>query len=82
MTLYDDIMRTIIDLPPGDVDALDALCRREGISRAEAIRRAVAQHLLANRAGDPNHAFGLWRARPVDGLRYQQRLRREWDSDK
>jgi metal-responsive CopG/Arc/MetJ family transcriptional regulator len=75
-------MRTIIDLPAGDVDALDALCRREGISRAEAIRRAVAQHLLANRAGDPNQAFGLWRARPVDGLRHQRRLRREWDADK
>jgi metal-responsive CopG/Arc/MetJ family transcriptional regulator len=75
-------MRTIIDLPPADVDALDALCRREGISRAEAIRRAVAQHLLANRAGQADQAFGLWRARPVDGLRYQQRVRREWDGDK
>jgi metal-responsive CopG/Arc/MetJ family transcriptional regulator len=76
------LMRTIIDLPPSDIDALDALCRREGISRAEAIRRAVAQHLLANRTGDADMAFGLWRARPVDGLRYQRRLRREWDGDK
>jgi len=75
-------MRTIIDLPTADVDALDALCVREGISRAEAIRRAVAQHLLANRAGDAGQAFGLWRARPVDGLRYQQRVRREWDRGK
>jgi hypothetical protein len=23
--------------------------------------------------------FGLWRKRGVDGVKYQQRLRREWD---
>lgn len=75
-------MRTIIELPDPDVEALDALCRRDGISRAEAIRRAVTKHLLENRVGESGAAFGLWRARPVDGLKYQQRLRREWDGDK
>jgi Ribbon-helix-helix protein, copG family len=71
-------MRTIIDLPEAQLDALDAICRREGISRAEAIRRAVAQHIQHERraAGDP--AFGLWRAKPIDGLAYQRRLRQEW----
>ena len=73
-------MRTIIELPSDQIEALDALCHRDGISRAEAIRRAVARHLQAERAAEPDRAFGLWRARPVDGLRYERRLRREWDA--
>jgi hypothetical protein len=79
MTWYDDAMRTIVDLPPNQLDALDALCRREGISRAEAVRRAVAQHVRQARAAGPDPAFGLWRKARVDGLRYERRLRREWD---
>ncbi len=70
-------MRTIIDLPADQIDALDKICQREQISRAEAIRRAVS---LLIRAGDPGDgvAFGLWRDRGEDGLAYQERLRREW----
>jgi hypothetical protein len=71
-------MRTIVDLPPVQLEALDALCRREGISRAEAVRRAVADHLQRQQV-DPAPAFGLWRARGADGVEYQRRLRREWD---
>lgn len=72
-------MRTIIELPESQVEALDALCRREGISRAEAIRRAVAAQVRQERerGGDP--AFGLWKGRRVDALEYQRRARREWD---
>jgi hypothetical protein len=72
-------VRTIIDLPPEQLDALDALCSREDISRAEAVRRAVAAHLRQVRAAGPDPAFGLWRDRPPDGLKYERRLRREWD---
>jgi Arc/MetJ-type ribon-helix-helix transcriptional regulator len=71
-------MRTIVDLPDAHVEALDALRRREGISRAEVVRRAVAEHLTRHQA-DAAPAFGLWRARRVDGVAYQRRLRREWD---
>lgn len=71
-------MRTIIDLPPAYLDALDVWSRREGISRAEAVRRAVAEHLQRHQI-DTTRAFGLWRDRRVDGIEYQQRLRREWD---
>jgi hypothetical protein len=72
-------MRTIIELPQDQLDALDGICRQESISRAEAIRRAV-DLLVRDRAASASHtAFGLWRsARTVDGLRYQERLRREW----
>jgi hypothetical protein len=72
-------MRTIIDLPEAQIEALDTLCRREGISRAEAIRRAVAAHVRSERGREPDPAFGLWKARPVEALKHQRRLRREWD---
>ena len=72
-------MRTIIDLPGEQIEALEALCRREGISRAEAIRRAVARHVRHDRDATPDRAFGLWRGRGRDGLTYERRLRREWD---
>jgi hypothetical protein len=79
MTFYDDAVRTIIDLPEDQLDALDGICRRESISRAEAIRRAVALLVRDRAAGALHAAFGLWRgARVVDGLTYQERLRREW----
>ena len=71
-------MRTIIELPAAQVEALDALCRREGISRAEAIRRAVGAHVSRERERGPDPAFGIWANRTIDGLNFQRRLRREW----
>jgi Ribbon-helix-helix protein, copG family len=79
MTWYDDVMRTIIELPAEQIEALDALGRRDRISRAEAIRRAVAKYVRPMRREGADPAFGLWRTRRVDGLKYQERLRREWD---
>jgi hypothetical protein len=78
MPSYDDGMRTIIELPEQQLKALAKVCRREGISRAEAIRRAVAEYARRQAAGDAERAFGLWRRRRVDGLAYERRLRREW----
>ena len=78
MTWYDDAMRTIIELPADQLDALEGLCRRERISRAEAIRRAVAEFLRSRPAASRAQAFGLWRDRADDGLAYQRRVRREW----
>ena len=72
-------MRTIIDLPSDQLEALAEICRRDGISRAEAIRQAVAQHVQRERTDQASGAFGLWKNRPVDGLKYQRRVRREWD---
>ena len=80
MTMYDDAMRTIVAVPNQQLDAIDALCRRDGISRAEAIRRAVGAYVLQHRAAEPDQAFGLWRDRAQDGLTYEQELRREWDA--
>jgi len=79
MTCYDDAMRTIVDLPTRQVDSLDEWCRREGGSRAEAVRRAVAEYLRKHHSDGARKAFGLWRGIPDDGVTYQERLRSEWD---
>ena len=57
---------------------LAALCRRNGLSRAEAVRRAVATYLDAHRASEPDEAFGIWRGRNLDGLSYERDVREEW----
>ena len=69
-------MRAIVDLPDEQVEGLAELCQREGLSRAEAVRRAIAEYLRTRRPG--RDAFGLWRGRKIDGLAYERRLRREW----
>ena len=74
-------MRTIIELPEDQLEALASLCRSEGISRAEAIRRAVAQYMGQRRDATAADAFGLWRDRPIDGLDYERQLRDEWAAE-
>ena len=81
MPFYDDEMRTIIELPEEQLRALDAWRQVRGISRAEAVRRAVA-NLLEDEAqvrAAVDAAFGLWSDRSLDGLAEQERLRAEWD---
>jgi hypothetical protein len=78
MTSYDDDVRTIIDLPAEQIQALAVVCRREKISRAEAVRRAVAEYASRHVTSDAEEAFGLWRGRRIDGLSYESRLRGEW----
>jgi hypothetical protein len=74
-------MRTIIDLPDEQLAALDGICRRDGISRAEAIRQAVTLLMRQRGASRSGVAFGIWRGRRgTDGLAYQDRIRREWGS--
>jgi Arc/MetJ-type ribon-helix-helix transcriptional regulator len=80
MTAYDDGMRTIVELPEDQLTALDAWRSVRGISRAEAIRRAVAS-LLASEGARRDALIatkGLWAGRDEDGLVYQERLRDEW----
>jgi Arc/MetJ-type ribon-helix-helix transcriptional regulator len=70
-------MRTIIDLPEQSRQQLDALCRQRGISRAEAIRQALALWLQQQQS-DHASVFGLWRDRQEDALALQDALRQEW----
>jgi ribbon-helix-helix CopG family protein len=80
MTCYDDVMRTIIELPGSQLDALDAWCRREDISRAEAIRRAVAVAIGQQAALGRDRAYGLWRDRGIAGLDWERTIRAEWEA--
>jgi len=87
MTCYDDTMRTIIDLPDDQIRGLAEYCTHERISRAEAVRRAVAR-LIDNeeerkqeRSAALNAAFGMWKDRGIDAVEYQRKLRAEWDRE-
>lgn len=71
-------MRTIVDLPEDQVKALAELCRAEGISRAEAVRRALAQMLARSHARGRETAFGAW-SRRGDARQIIETLRGEWD---
>ncbi|MEQ1898841.1 MAG: ribbon-helix-helix protein, CopG family [Vicinamibacterales bacterium] len=71
-------MRTIVELTDAQLEALKVFCDREGISRAEGVRRAVADLLDRDRRQQLG-AFGLWRDAPVDGVAHQRQLRREWE---
>ena len=71
-------MRTIVDLPETDRESLDALSRRLGISRAEAVRRAISEYLRTHRPARDGELFGIWRKREEDALAYEDRIRAEW----
>lgn len=77
ITMTDIIMRTIVDLPEKQAEHLSRLAEREKLSRAEVIRRAVAEYLRTHQPDERDEAFGLWRARGEDGLHCQERIRTE-----
>jgi hypothetical protein len=70
-------MRTIIDLTDEQVRKLAVLCRRERISRTEAVRRAVEQLLLKTGSSDLKAYFGAAKTRGKVS-RHLARLRAEW----
>lgn len=80
-------MRTIIELTDEQIEGLRRLCEREGISRAEAVRRGVELLLrekdarMEERRAALDAAFGMWKDRDIDGVEYQRALRAEWDRD-
>jgi len=78
MIPYDVIMRTIIDLPENQVRALADLCESEKISRAEAVRRALAEMLSRKQNKGREQAFGAWKKRG-DSRKIVEALRREWE---
>jgi predicted transcriptional regulator len=71
-------MRTLIDLPDTQIQALAALCERVRQPRAAVIREAVAEYLDRRAMKSADAAYGLWGADAVDGLAYQEKARGEW----
>ncbi|PNU18574.1 CopG family transcriptional regulator [Geothermobacter hydrogeniphilus] len=71
-------MRTIVDLPEPQIARLREMSDRQGLSRAELVRRAVAEYLARHQGEGCEEAFGLWKKRSTDALNYQDQLREEW----
>jgi Arc/MetJ-type ribon-helix-helix transcriptional regulator len=74
-------MRVTIYLPDDELQALDRLCQREGLTRAEAVRRAVRLLLASDSERDAAVAVGGWRDKAIDGVAYQRAIRAEWNRD-
>jgi metal-responsive CopG/Arc/MetJ family transcriptional regulator len=76
-------MRTLVDIPDDDLAVINKVIKAQSISRAEFIRRAIAQSLTAHRKTQIQKAreaaFGLLAGRPIDGMEYQERIRQEWE---
>ena len=73
-------MRTVIDVPDQLIDSLDRVSGTEQRSRAALIREAIAEFLRKRSGPSAEAAFGLWKDRKTDGLRYQNGLRTEWEN--
>ena len=71
-------MRTLVDLGDTRIQALNELAKKEKRSRAALIRQAIDDYLGRRRGQQEGDAFGLWGKRKVDGLAYQEKVRREW----
>ena len=78
-----ETMRVAVDLRDDQLAALQVLCAEEGISRAEAVRRAI-DGFLPRRPTEEDRAqmlesFGAWKHMKLDGLEYTRAIREEWD---
>ena len=79
------MIRTVVSLDPDDKRWLDRAAEAENTSMTELVRRAV--RLLRTTAPPTAPSLeellrvtaGTWRH--GDGLAYQQRIRKEWDSE-
>ena len=71
-------MRTLVEVGDIQIRELDALSKEEKRSRAALIREAIDDYLARRRKKYEGDLFGLWGKRKVDGLVYQEKVRREW----
>ncbi len=70
-------MRTLVDIPDAQIEALDKLAAAKQVSRASLIREAVGELLDRQKDDAVRSGFGLW-GNSEDGLVVQRRLRSEW----
>jgi metal-responsive CopG/Arc/MetJ family transcriptional regulator len=69
--------RTIIDIPQAQIREVDRVCKALGISRAEAVRRALGDFVHQNH-NVTTDGFGLWKDLPADRAQLVQQLRKRW----
>jgi len=73
-------MRFLADIPDEDIEALDALARRNNRSRAAEVREAVRLYLRGRKGNDwIARGAGYWKDRADigDGVDYQRAIRAE-----
>lgn len=71
-------MRTLVDIPEQDLQAVGEVAERQGVSRAAVIREAVSAYLASHPRKPAAEAFGLWGTRGPGGVSLQRGLRNEW----
>jgi metal-responsive CopG/Arc/MetJ family transcriptional regulator len=71
-------MRTIVDLPDEQLEALARLCAKQEISRAEAVRRAVDRLIKESKSEQKDVGFGIWKHKKMESCRFVEKLRNEW----
>jgi metal-responsive CopG/Arc/MetJ family transcriptional regulator len=73
-------MRTIIDISAEDIAELKRIQQKQSVSRAELIRRAIAELVRCQRqiSVSERPGFGAWKRHKEDGATYQKRMRSEW----
>jgi Ribbon-helix-helix protein, copG family len=77
-------MRTIVDLPKEQIEALDTYAKAKGVSRAAVVREAVATYLPAKKKKKVSFrdhpSFGSEKMpKGFDSVEYVRKLRAEWD---
>ena len=79
-------MRTIVDLPDVQIHALDDIGGKLSLSRAELVRRAVADYLDNQHKGRKqllDKYFGMLKGSDdfdgMGGVEWQKQMRAEWD---
>ena len=76
-------MRTIVDLPKEQIEALDKYAKDKGISRAQAVRESVAAYLPCKKKKidwRKHPSFGSEKMpKGFDSVEYVRKLRAEWD---
>ena len=72
-------MRTVIDVPEELIESLDQVGGTEQRSRAALIREAIMEFIKQKSAPSAEAAFGIWKQKGVDGLRYKEEMRGEWE---
>lgn len=78
-------MQATINIPQEWLPALEEAILKTHLSREELIQKVLTHYLaeLQQKTHNPfaNHpAFGSWKDLGVDGVKYQQKLRDEWES--
>jgi len=71
-------VRTLVDIPDEQINALAELCERRDQPRAALIREAISEYLARHRRARGTNAFGLWGTGAIDGVNYQRKMRGEW----